>query len=337
MTDQEWIYKPLAALQKHPRNYRIGDIDLIVNSITRFGFNGDLRIRNDLILAGNQSYTALVRMKAEGKPAPRRIRVDGDEWLVPCIDLSHLTESESLAYLVADNRTQASGKEDDAALLSILQEVKQIDSSAFAATGFDDKAVNLLISSERRKAKQNEDIDPATLQSRSDEFGKKWATAPGQLWYIGKHRLYIGDSTNSEHVQALLQGATPAIMVTDPPYGVDYDAEWRLRLNESPRAIGQVTNDTRSNWRPAYTLAGADVAYVWHASLHTDSVLNDLRACDYEPRTQIIWVKDNFAVSRGHYHWQHEPCWYCVKKGATAKWLGDRKQVTLWEERYTHQ
>ena len=122
-------------------------------------------------------------------------------------------------------------------------------------------------------------------------------------------------------------------MVTDPPYGVEYDAEWRLRagLNDVTAAHGKVLNDDRADWREAWELFPGDVAYVWHAGLFAQVVAESLQSCDFQLRSQIIWAKTRFALSRGHYHWQHEPCWYAVKKGAKGHWHGDRSQATLWE------
>ncbi len=74
-----------------------------------------------------------------------------------------------------------------------------------------------------------------------------------------------------------------------------------------------------------------DVAYVWHASLHTGEVIESLMRAVFEPRAQIIWRKQQALFSRGAYHWQHEPCWYAVRHGSKANWCGDRKQSTVWD------
>jgi DNA modification methylase len=119
-------------------------------------------------------------------------------------------------------------------------------------------------------------------------------------------------------------------MVTDPPYGVDYDPTWRVKRGVSTRTnkMGVVLNDDQADWGKAWALFPGDVAYVWCASMHNDVVVTSLEACGFARRAQIIWAKDRFTLGRGHYHWQHEPCWYCVK--GTAHWQGDRKQSTVW-------
>lgn len=122
-------------------------------------------------------------------------------------------------------------------------------------------------------------------------------------------------------------------MVTDPPYGVSYDPSWReeVDLGLGKRSKGLVKNDDKIQWTEAYSLFTGDVSYVWHAGKYTDIVLSNLKDCGFEPVSQIIWAKQHFALSRGDYHWQHEPCWYAVKKGKKHNWQGDRTQSTLWE------
>src|SRR5205814_8506796 len=107
----------------------------------------------------------------------------------------------------------------------------------------------------------------------------------------------------------------------------DYQPTWRQSAGLGPqRQTGRVLNDDRVDWTCAYRLFRGDVAYVWHAGVHTVEVATGLHLADFEIRSQIIWAKQHFAISRGHYHWQHEPCWYAVRKGKKANWCGDRGQ-----------
>lgn len=160
-------------------------------------------------------------------------------------------------------------------------------------------------------------------------------TKPGDLWLLGEHRVLCGDSTKVEDVGRVLGGRKPFIMVTDPPYGVEYEPGWRDgvvgEFGASARVKAAVSNDHIVNWQASYKLFPGDVCYVWHASYFTIDVGSDLRAEGYQIRASIIWRKQHFAISQGHYHWQHEPCWYAVRKGRTAKWCGDRKQSTMWD------
>ena len=157
-------------------------------------------------------------------------------------------------------------------------------------------------------------------------------TRPGDLWILGNHRLLCGDSTVATDVERLLGTVKPLLMVTDPPYGVDYDPVWRNKAGAAAtKRTGKVLNDDRADWREAWALFPGDVAYVWHGALHAAVVAESLEAAGFNVRSQIIWAKDRLVLSRGDYHWQHEPCWYAVKKTGKGHWAGDRKQTTLWQ------
>jgi DNA modification methylase len=157
-------------------------------------------------------------------------------------------------------------------------------------------------------------------------------TRPGNLWLLGRHRLLCGDATSAVDVARLLDGARPHLMVTDPPYGVDYDPAWRNEAGVSTTLrTGRVANDNRADWREAWALFPGDVAYVWHAGVHARTVIESLEAAGFAIRSQIVWAKPRLVLGRGDYHWQHEPCLYVVRKGATAHWQGARDQTTLWQ------
>jgi DNA modification methylase len=128
----------------------------------------------------------------------------------------------------------------------------------------------------------------------------------------------------------VLDGAKPHLMVTDPPYGLAYGPKWRAKagVNKSRKKMGVVQPDDRADWREAWALFPGSVAYVWCASTFNDVVISSLDAVGFARRSQIIWSKDRFALGRGHYHWQHEPCWYVTR--GDAHWNGDRSQSTIW-------
>ena len=142
-------------------------------------------------------------------------------------------------------------------------------------------------------------------------------------------------ATNSEHVERLLDGAEPDLMVTDPPYGVNYDSMWRgTRSGRTPSggSYGKSANDDQSNWQAAYALFPGRIAYVWDGkSCPSHWRLMGSPPAEFIPRSLIIWDKGRIVFGRGHYHWRHESCWYAVKKGAQANWNGDRSSSTVWE------
>jgi DNA modification methylase len=174
----------------------------------------------------------------------------------------------------------------------------------------------------------------AAVECTCPECGAEFAAKPE-----GGHRLLCGDSTVATDVERVLGGVQPHLMVTDPPYGVEYDPAWRNRASRNGSlthtigctAIGEVQNDGRIDWGEAWALFPGDVAYVWHAGRHASAVQASLEAVDFEIRCQLVWAKDRMIIGRGHYHWHHEPCWYAVRKGKTGHWSGDRKQTTLWQ------
>jgi len=247
---------------------------------------------------------------------------------VPVIVARGWTDEQKRAYRIADNKLAENGGWDDE-MLKI--ELADLAASTFdiGLIGFDDKELANLL-----RASRDELSDPDDVPEEEAEV----VTRPGEIWQLGDHRIICGDSTDAETVAALLGDEKPHLMVTDPPYGVEYKPDWRnkaLRADGTPiagRAVGEVLNDDRADWREAWELFPGDVAYVWCAPGPLQCAVHDsMCAASIEPRQQIVWAKSNFAIGRGHYHYQHEVCWYGVRKGGTSHWNGDRKQTTLWE------
>jgi DNA modification methylase len=152
----------------------------------------------------------------------------------------------------------------------------------------------------------------------------------GDVWKLGPHRLMCGDATIKNHVQRLRSGARPHLMVTDPPYGVNYDPRLRLLTRGgSIRSSGKVMNDDKADWQHAWDLFDGEVVYVFHAGVHSATVQLGLEASGFVIRAQLIWVKSHFAISRGDYHPQHEPFFYAVR--GSSHWAGGRSQSTVWQ------
>ena len=168
-----------------------------------------------------------------------------------------------------------------------------------------------------------------TDEDEVPEVGEVAVSQPGDIWQLGPHRIACGDSRDASLVQLLLAGTAPQLMVTDPPYGVEYDPEWRHRrgVNTSARK-GKILNDEIADWTPTWDLFPGEIAYVWHGALRATIVAESLAKSGFTIRAQIVWAKERLVMSQGDYHWQHEPCWYAVRK--KGHWTGDRKQTTLW-------
>jgi N6-adenosine-specific RNA methylase IME4 len=175
---------------------------------------------------------------------------------------------------------------------------------------------------------------------RASAFLLQYPVKLGDIWAIPsmtmpgrQHLIVCGDARNPLVYTALFPDQRPLLMHTDPPYGVNLDTTWRVDsgLNTLENAVADVImNDDIIDWRGVYALWNANIMYIWHAGLYADETAQSLKAAEYQIRSQIIWVKSNLVISRGHYHWMHEPCWYAVREGATANWQTDRKQTTVW-------
>jgi DNA modification methylase len=239
---------------------------------------------------------------------------------VPVIELRGLSKEQRQALVIADNKLALSAGW-DTDLLAL--ELGELQASGFdlSLTGFSDDEIAGLLSVGTAGL-----TDPDDIPALPDEP----VSSLGDLWNLGSHRLLCGDSTIREDVERLLNGVKPHLLVSDPPYGVDYRPEWRGErgVNDNKLKLGSVRNDDRADWREAWALFPGDVAYVWHASWFTSIAQAALESAGFQIRAQIIWAKDRFSLYRGHYHWQHEPCWYAVR--GTAHWSGDRSQSTLW-------
>src|SRR4051794_19475237 len=302
---------PIGRLIPYARNARTHDeqqVAQIAASIREWGWTNPVLVGEDgTIIAGHGRVLAARKLSIAD---------------VPVMIAAGWTEAQKRAYTIADNKLTLNGGWD--------QEVLALEFGELEVLGFDLELIGF--SEDERTslaARMNEGLtDPDAVP----DLPAIPVTKPGDLWVLGAHRLICADSRSQQDVVRLLNGISPHLMVTDPPYGVSYDPAWRARagVNLNPRKLGKVANDDQADWRDAWALFPGSVAYVWHASLHTSEVKLSLEATGFNLRAQIIWAKDRFAFSRGHYHWQHEPCWYAVRGTSGAHWSGDRKQSTVW-------
>jgi DNA modification methylase len=247
---------------------------------------------------------------------------------IPVVKHRGLSDEEAEALNVALNNREAQGEFDLGPLADILSEL-QLKGFDATLTGFGTDDVKRMLAKAGHNGHEEGEVD---LTAPAEPKSKR-----GEVYELGRHRLMCGDATSAENVASLLNGVQPNLMVTDPPYGVGYDPKWRNEAAEkgliafAASREGVVANDDRIDWHEAWALFPGDVAYCWHADRHASTVQASLEEVGFEIRAQVIWAKPRFVISRGHYHWQHEPCWYAVRKDANAGWCGDRSQTTLWE------
>jgi len=292
---------------RNSRTHSDAQVAKIAASIREFGFLNPVIVDGESgIIAGHGRVMAAQKLGLAS---------------LPVIEAAHLTEAQKRAYVIADNRLALDAGWDNEMLKVELSDL-QADGFNLELTGFSLDEIAAFL------------VDPTEGLTDPDavpDVPEVPVSVLGDIWVLGKHRIACGSSTDAHTVEAVLAGVKPHLMVTDPPYGVEYDPAWRNQVGAAKtKRVGKVLNDHRADWREAWALFPGDVAYVWHGALHATTVAESLIACGFAIRSQIIWAKERLGLSRGDYHWQHEPCWYAVREKATGHWSGDRKQTTLW-------
>lgn len=259
----------------------------------------------------------------------------------PVVIAKGWTEAQKRAYRIADNKLTENGQWDAPLLKAELQalDVAGFDLQLTGFSGLELSGYGVQSFAAAGAGADPEEVPPLPTKA---------AVKTGELWILGHHRLLIGDSTVKADVDRLFKdgrkNSAPNLMVTDPPYGVNYNPAWRNTarrstgelLSTGKHSMGKVNNDDQVDWREAWKHFAGDVAYVWHSGLHCAGVQGSLEAVNFEMRSQIIWNKNVMVISRGHYHFKHEPCWYAVRKGKTGAWAGDRKQTSVWDIPLVH-
>jgi DNA modification methylase len=296
-------------------------IDKVAASIQEFGWRVPIVVDKDgVVICG---HTRLLAAKKLGLRE------------VPVHVADNLTPAQVKAYRLMDNRSHQDTDWDVDLLGPELEDLAGLDFD-LSLTGFDQHEIDKFLADP-----DDEDRANAAPPAPDDPV-----TKPGDLWLCGKHRVLCGDSTSADSVARLLGDRKPRLMVTDPPYGVSLDSEWRDRsgINKhgpaepsymKRRIAGHtettISGDTRADWSEAFALVPSlEILYAWHATSHMVEVAQGIERIGFELRQQLIWFKTNAAISRSAYHWQHEPCLYAVRKGKTANWQGTRDQTTVW-------
>jgi DNA modification methylase len=324
MTDQITNGK-IADLTQDPQNANKGTQvgqGLLEDSLRSLGAGRSIVLdRNGVIIAGNKTAQKAFEIGLEDVII---VRTDGHQLVaVQRTDLDLETDPRAKRLALADNRVAQVDLEWD---VEVLAQLTSADPTL--TEGLWTRAeLEALIRTLPRE--EPEDVEPKV--DEAEALRVKWGVDTGQVWQLGDHRIICGDCTDPEVVRELLQGEQVGLMVTDPPYGVSYDSEWRAPYSSGDYVVGTIENDDRADWGEVYPLFDAPVLYVWHGGLHADVVAVGLRAAGYDLRSQIIWNKGVMVFGRGAYHWKHEPCWYAVKHGSQAHWIGDRTQHTVWD------
>ena len=278
-------------------------------SMREFGFVNPVIVDKDYnIIAG---HGRIMAAKEEGMTE------------VPCVFAEHLTNAQKRAYILADNRLALSAGWDDELLTLEFGELKDLGFD-LGLTGFDAREIEKLFAAGADEASEdNFDVDA--------ELEKPAFSKPGDIWTLGRHRVICGDSTKPETYTTLMQGKQANLVLTDPPYGIDYKG-----------SAGKIKNDKFDNDDNFYTflydtfknmeaaLAADGAAYVFHADSKGLVFRRAFDDAGFKLSGACIWVKNTFTLGRSDYQWCHEPCLYGWKKSGKHNWYGDRKQSTVW-------
>jgi DNA modification methylase len=320
---------PIERFVFYARNPRKNDavVDRMCSSIREFGFKCPVLARsNGEVVDGH------LRLKGAKKLGSWP---GGDVTAIPVILCDEWTDAQVKAFRLLVNRSATWADFDEELLALEIQELNEADFD-LSLTGFDPKELDDLLIVPEEMEREN-----ATLPLPESPVSRL-----GDLWACGPHRVLCGDATSADAVARLLSDLKPQLMVTDPPYGIELDSEWRDRagLNDcgpaeasymKKRTAGHtettISGDTRADWSEAFELVPSlQIAYVWHATVFTREVLNGLVRIGFLYPQQIIWNKLRTVLTRTHYWYAHEPCWYLRKKN--APWLGKAgENSTVWD------
>ena len=241
---------------------------------------------------------------------------------VPCVFADHLTEAQKKAYIIADNRMALDAGWDEE-LLRVEIESLQAEAFDLALTGFDEKELSKLFDDGTEAEDDDFDVD--------EELKKPVFSKAGDVWTLGRHRLVCGDSTKPETYETLMQGKRANLVVTDPPYNVNYEGTAGKIKNDNMASekFFDFLFDAFSNMERV--MADDASIYVFHADTEGLNFRKAFDAAGFYLSGCCIWKKPSLVLGRSPYQWQHEPCLFGWKKSGKHQWYSDRKQTTIWE------
>lgn len=303
----------LKPYKNNSRTHSDEQIEQIIASIKEFGFTNPVLIdKNNTIIAGHGRVVAATKMGLQE---------------VPCLRLDGLTKEQIKAYVIADNKLAENAGWDKELLRLEISELK-LSGYNMDLLGFDRSEVTDMIKYIDHNPGEKDPDEVPDLPS--DPIAK-----PGNLWQLGNHRLFCGDSTRKESALALLGSGKADLVFTDPPYNVDYKGGSKAKLSIkndklSPEQFYRLLFD-------AFKVAASVVEpgspiYVCYAAMETINFSNALINAGWLVKSSLVWVKNHFQMGRQDYHWRHEPFLYGWKAGGAHKWHGNRKQSTVMEE-----
>ena len=306
------VYKKVNDLIPYINNSRTHSeeqVNQIVASINEFGFTNPILIdEKDNIIAGHGRLLASKKLKMEE---------------VPCIVLSGLTEAQKKAYIIADNKMALNAGWDDELLKIELENLKELDFD-LELTGFNVDELDDILGTEEEKEVVEDDFEVEVPEEPKAKLG--------DIYQLGSHFLMCGDSTNENDVSKLVGEQKMDLLITDPPYNVDYTGKTKEAMKiQNDKMENNVFHDFLVKaFSNAYNfLKDGGAFYCWYASKEVVNFHTALEDSGFTVKQELIWNKNSMVMGRQDYQWKHEPCLYGWKETSSHAWYSDRKQTTI--------
>lgn len=312
----------LKEYENNPR-YNENAVDKVAESIKEFGFKVPIIIdKNNVIITGH------TRLKAAQKLGLKK---------VPCLIADDLSPEQIKAFRLADNKVSEYATWDEEKLYNELLELKVVDFE-IETFGFETNDIDIstadIESIKNKFESETANITEVVEDNFDVELPEESISKLGDIYQLGNHCLMCGDSTNKIDVEKLMNGNKADLLVTDPPYNVNYQGATKDALTiENDSMSSEQFNEflTKAFNRAFESIKNGASFYIWYASREHINFETALKNAGLEVRQQLIWNKNSMVLSRQDYHWKHEPCLYGWKDGANHNWYSDRTQTTILE------
>ena len=308
--EKKYIEIDIADLVPYDKNPRRNDmaVDDVAESMEQVGYITPIVIdENRQILAGETRCKALKK---------RRVKRD------KVLQVFGLTEEQKKKYRLLDNKVGEIAEWDPELLAGELEEVDFGDFDF----GFDELMAELTDTSEEDGAPLSTAVeDDADIVLPEEPKAKR-----GDIYQLGAHRLMCGDSTDPANVARLMDGKAADLLLTDPPYNVNYEGGTGLTIQNDNMEDAAFRKFLRDAFACADGVMKPGAAfYIWHADSEGYNFRGACHDIGWQVRQCLIWNKNALVLGRQDYQWKHEPCLYGWKGGASHTWLSDRTQTTV--------
>lgn len=312
--DELWEVGKVVPHPRNPNQHPDNQLKLLAKIIEGHGWRAPITVskRSGYVIRGHGRLAAALLLGCDKVP----------------IDLQeYASEAEEYADMIADNRIAELAEIDQEELNSLIHDLDSADYD-MSRLGFSDKSIQEMLAEYGKEtlSDDNFDVDKA-LEEIKDPITKR-----GDVWVLGNHKLMCGDSTNKDDVNKLMGEDEAEMVLTDPPYNVDYQGGTKKKL--------KIQNDKMGNDEFHQFLYNAfcrmfehtkkgGACYVWYADRESINFRSALLEAGWEIKQGLIWVKNSLVLGRSDYQWRHEPLIYSSKPGAAHRFYGGRKLSTI--------